>query len=365
MGGNESTPAPTPHQKGATVSSVHVMSLTNQQPEFENEGGTIQSLDSTNWPLLNGQKLSLRRLLLNPSAVREPHWHVDANELAYCVSGEALVTLFVNGSKTDSFTVTAGQMYFVPGGALHSIDNVGSTVAEFIVGFTDANPQEFGIADSFTAFSDAVLGNTYSVPADTFTPLRTATRPGKISIRTQPTDVPHSALRTSQYRFDVDAMTPPVNSPSGSARTARKQFWPILEGISMYSLDVTDDGMREPHWHPVTTEMGYVHKGRARMTILNPGGAVDTYELEAGDVYIVPSAYPHHIEDIGDDDIHFCIFFDNVMPQDIGYRAAIGGWAPEVLQAAFGLDTDVFASLPFTAQDPLIVPRVNPVDPAN
>ena len=50
--------------------------------------------------------------------------------------------------------------------------------------------------------------------------------------------------------------------------------------------------MREPHWHPRTAEMGYVVKGRARMTVLSPGAKVDTYELGPGDMYFIPRAYP-------------------------------------------------------------------------
>ena len=30
----------------------------------------------------------------------------------------------------------------------------------------------------------------------------------------------------------------------------------------MYSLRVNENGMREPHWHPVTAEMGYVQPRR-------------------------------------------------------------------------------------------------------
>jgi hypothetical protein len=30
--------------------------------------------------------------------LREPHWHPNANELTYCLTGEALVTIFSNGS---------------------------------------------------------------------------------------------------------------------------------------------------------------------------------------------------------------------------------------------------------------------------
>jgi oxalate decarboxylase len=56
--------------------------------------------------------------------------------------------------------------------------------------------------------------------------------------------------------------------------------------------------MREPHWHPVTAEMGYVQHGDARMTVTNSDG------------YFIPRAYPHHVENIGTDEWHFLIFFD-------------------------------------------------------
>ncbi|PRC61111.1 cupin domain-containing protein, partial [Mycobacterium sp. ITM-2017-0098] len=46
------------------------------------------------------------------------------------------------------------------------------------------------------------------------------------------------------------------------------QFWPILTDMSMYSLRVAESGMREPHWHPVTAEMGYVHYGDAHPAAL-------------------------------------------------------------------------------------------------
>jgi hypothetical protein len=32
------------------------------------------------------------------------------------------------------------------------------------------------------------------------------------------------------------------------------------------------------------------------MTVLSPGAKVDTYELNSGDMYFIPRAYPHHID---------------------------------------------------------------------
>lgn len=51
--------------------------------------------------------------------------------------------------------------------------------------------------------------------------------------------------------------------------------------------------MRELHWHPETTEIGYVHKGEARISVMDPNGSVDAYYLKPGDVCFIPAAYPH------------------------------------------------------------------------
>jgi Cupin len=64
----------------------------------------------------------------------------------------------------------------------------------------------------------------------------------------------------------------------------------------MYSLRIREDGMREPHRHPITAEMGYVHSGSGRMTVMDPDGTLDTWYLKQSDVHFISRAYPHHIE---------------------------------------------------------------------
>ncbi|MCB5906156.1 cupin domain-containing protein [Streptomyces sp. SF28] len=132
----------------------------------------------------------------------------------------------------------------------------------------------------------------------------------------------------------------------------------------MYSLRVKENGMRSPHWHPVTAEMGYVAKGRARMRVLSPDVSLGEYELGPGDVYFVPRAYPHHIEVLGDEGFHFLIFFDQPTPGDVGYRATATAFSSEVLAATFDLPERELPQFPFTPQDPLIVSRRNPIGAA-
>jgi len=101
------------------------------------------------------------------------------------------------------------------------------------------------------------------------------------------------------------------------------------------------------------------------MTILDPDGSIDTYLIGPGDAYFIPAAYPHHIENVGAGTFHALIFFDRVEPGDVGYRSLINIYPRRVLAGAFGVAEADLPAFPFTEIDPLLVPRVNPVDPVH
>ncbi|MCV7150281.1 cupin domain-containing protein [Mycolicibacterium pyrenivorans] len=351
-----------------SMRSSHTASLLDGEIVEESALGSIRRITADNLPILKG--LSIKRVVLNPGAMRTPHWHANANELTYCISGTALVSILDDGSRFATFVVTAGQMFHAASGSLHHIENIGTDVAEFIIAFRDERPEDFGFGATLGAFSDAVLGNTYDLPASDMAKIRrdTSTLPPnppadrKLAARVGDPVVPTAAYFNDPHKFDIEAQAPGLNYVSGSARFARDQYWPALEDMSMYSLRVTEDGMREPHWHPVTAEMGYVQQGDARMTVMNPDGTLDTWTMTTGEMYFIPRAYPHHIENIGTDEWHFLIFFDQSFPADIGYRASASAYSREVLAAAFDTHIDDLPNFPFTPADPLIVKRTNPVD---
>lgn len=343
------------------AASRHVRSLWSATPVHEDALGTIRRLTADELPLL--ERLSIKRLLLAPGSIREPHWHANANELGYVVAGSVLITIVDNADAISTVRVTAGQMFHINSGALHAIENVGDGEAELIIVFSHERPQDFSLHAAFGAMSNAVLGNTYDLASDAFAHLKRDTTSPYLVQRAGPAVVPDGADRADPHRFDIEAQSPPVDFAYGQARVSRTQFWPALRNLSMYSLRIADDGMREPHWHPDTAELGYVHRGHARMSILDPDGSVDTYLLQPGDVYFIPRAYPHQIEALGED-IHFLVFFDQPTPGDVGYRLAASAFLPGVLAATFGVEAADLPAFPKVVEDPLIVKRMNPVDPA-
>ncbi len=340
------------------TTSRHVRSLLQGDLVHDSALGSVRRLTADEFPLL--QRLSIKRLCLQPGALREPHWHANASELGYVIAGQLLLTVVDNADGVSRFRVGPGQMFHIDSGALHAIENIGEDEAELIIAFSHERPEDFSLRGAFAAMSDGVLGNTYDLPAQAFAERQRDTGTAYLLRRPGPAQVPADAGRKDPHRFDIEAQSPPVDFPYGQARVSRTQFWPALKHLSMYSLQIPDTGMREPHWHPDTAEMGYVHRGRARMTILDPDGSTDTYTLEAGDVYFIPRAYPHQIEVLGED-IHFLVFFDQPTPGDIGYRLAGSAFDPPVLAATLGVAAGQAPALPFTAADPLIVAKRNPV----
>jgi oxalate decarboxylase len=344
----------------------HKYNLRGAKPVFASEDGAFTKVTKKDFPIL--KNLSMERMVLAPGATREPHWHVNANELTYLLQGKVHVSVLDSGTKMATFTMDAGEMFHIEAGSLHVFENVGDEDAELIICFRHEEPEDFFLGASSGAFTDAVMANTYDADEQVFKDIPRTTQPRHIfkrdpSSKPGKATIPYTARFPDSHRFDIEGQQPPTAAPGvGSARKARSQFWPALKNMAMYSLTVEDSGMREPHWHPDTVEMGYVHTGRARMSVMDPDGSVDTYYLEPGECYFLPAAYPHQIESL-ESDIHFLIFFDNPMPKDVGFRSA-GVAIPRALMAAtFGTSEKGLPGFPFEAEDPLLVAKKNSIDP--
>ncbi|RYG37568.1 cupin domain-containing protein [bacterium] len=342
--------------------SEHIASVTDKAPAFRNSSGSISRMESRDLPVM--KRLSLRRLLLAPQGVREPHWHANAHELGYCLRGRHRVTIAGSHNLHSSFTLSAGEAFFVPSGALHHIENIGDVEGEMILGFSSERTEDFGLSGTLGSFTDAVLGNSLDLPASDFADLKRTPHDTCIGGRAGKASAEGGEEPPSPYKLSVAGMVPQIQNTGGAARTAQSATWPILKDLAMFSLQITDTGMREIHWHPETAEMGYVTGGVGRMTILSPGGSTDTYEMRSGDVYFIPRAYPHHIENVGAGDLTLLVFFDQSTPGDIGVQGVAGAYSTEVLAATFGVEPSAIPAFPTVDADPLIVPRVNPIDPS-
>lgn len=337
--------------------SIHSVSLNKLTPGDHTPFGIRRRLNKTNWPIL--QDLAIYQITIEPRCFREPHWHPNCNELGYCLNGAGLVTIFSSGNLHDTFVVEKGDLFFVPSGSIHSIENVGEERAEFVLAFTNEDPEEFGISGSVGCMSLEVLGNTWGRKAKELNAVTRSLEDAVFARSTAAAEI--SATVANHYKFQLESLPPTIMNEFGFLKAARKDTWPVLRNIAMYSLQIHGNGMREPHWHPECAEMGYVLRGCARMTIKNPGKAADTYRLEPGDVYFIPPAYPHHIENLTDDGLHLLIFFSNPEVPDIGYTGAIPAFPFHLIESVLGVKDGHIPCPPDLLADALIVEKINSV----
>lgn len=340
--------------------SKHLLKLNDLPPQDQHDGGWRIKATKKEFPVLKG--MSFYKLHLNPNGIREPHWHANSTELGCVIQGEVLVTIFGPKNKRESFLVKEGEVFFIPSGSLHGIENKSLGHAELILQFSNEEPEDFGLSSTFGIFTDAVLGNTWGKKKSDFAVFKRSLSPTFASLSKEKDQISKEALYVSPNHYALNKASPLVNCKGGNVRVARQDAWPILQLQAMYALELTGVGMREPHWHPETAELGYVKEGQGRMSILSPDGTIDSYEMGEGDIYFIPKAYPHHIENLLETSLKICIFFDQAMPRDIGLTASVKSFSNNVLDSTLDVPCNFFESLPSFYEDLLIVTKINPVD---
>jgi oxalate decarboxylase len=99
-------------------------------PTVQNKSGSVRVVDSGNFPVANEIAATLVEIL--PGEMRELHWHPNANEWQYYLSGEGRMTVFASGTNARTFDYRAGDVGYVPLSMGHYIENTGTVPLRFL-----------------------------------------------------------------------------------------------------------------------------------------------------------------------------------------------------------------------------------------
>jgi oxalate decarboxylase len=101
----------------------------SEQPATHYDGGSVKTVDIRQFPETTLSSLVIE---IEPGAMRELHWHPDADEWQYYLEGEARMTVFDATSKARTFNYAAGDVGFVSRTLGHYIENIGDTTVRVI-----------------------------------------------------------------------------------------------------------------------------------------------------------------------------------------------------------------------------------------
>lgn len=332
--------------------SSHCFRFSALTPQISRTGGSRTCVRADQFPAL--KRFSLSMLNLEPKAVREPHWHSNANELSYCLQGKGLMTIFGPHNDHQTFTIDPGEIVYVPRNSLHHIENTGSTPLKMLVSFDHESADSNEISSGIQANSPEILGSLFKYPPTFFQPLQKKNEPAYITLQNQPTQPPFSSI-PSPYKYNLESSTPALQTSGGWVKISQPLLLPKLNGLAVYSLSLKEKGIREPHWHPNCAELNYVQSGHVRVSLMFPGGGHETFDIGPGDISYIPEGYLHNIENIGDTEAHLIVFFNNEVPQDIGLSGALGAYSNEVIASLFEISADYFENFPKYQKNLMIV----------
>lgn len=121
----------------------YTFKASTMTPTFSSEKGNVKIIDQKLFPV--SKKISGGIVTLKPGAMRQLHWHPNASEWQFWISGQGRMTVF--NAKEDARTMDfrANDVGFVPAMAGHYIENTGSEDLVFLELFPSGDFQEISL----------------------------------------------------------------------------------------------------------------------------------------------------------------------------------------------------------------------------
>lgn len=93
-------------------------------------GGQVRITDSRNFPI--SKTVSAAHAIIEPGAIREMHWHPNADEWSFFIRGRARVTIFAAEGSARTFDYLPGDVGVIPRNMGHFVENIGDEPIEML-----------------------------------------------------------------------------------------------------------------------------------------------------------------------------------------------------------------------------------------
>jgi oxalate decarboxylase len=122
---------------------THKFRLMAQAPRVF-PGGTLRVVSAKEFPISTTMTGAL--MTLEPGALRELHWHPNADEWQYFIQGQARMGVFGSSGRARALDFAPGEVGYVPRGYGHYIENTGAEELRVLVLFNSGTYEEIALA---------------------------------------------------------------------------------------------------------------------------------------------------------------------------------------------------------------------------
>jgi oxalate decarboxylase len=319
--------------------SKHFINLDPSKPQTVYPGGSRTAVTCDEISTLVNISFSIMKL--NKGGCHEALWHPNAHKIGYCQEGSALISAMTPTSQ-ETFTITEGDIFYVPKGYVYYIANAGEKECVLAFGLSHEKPDELTLSKAILSLPDSVFAATFKTSPSFFEGLKKNRKEkfvSNVSLPKLPSNI------SSRFKFNIKTRKALLNTKWGYLKAATKPNLPILEDLAILGFGLNAKGVVEPHWHTNAGELVYIVSGRARMTVLAPDGSVDVGELKGPAVGFAPASHFHSIENIGNENVEVIAFFSHAEPNYIGIGESLHLVPNELLAETFNVSPNYFDEL--------------------
>lgn len=333
------------------MTSKFFFSLDFIKPQKSSIAGSLTHVTSAETPgLVN---ISFANLILKRRGSLAPIWHPNAHKIGYCIEGNVLVSIRTP-IRDETFTVQKGEIFFIPQGYIHHIENINESDSVVSFALSHSNPETMQLSKAVCSISDSVFNSTFNTQNGFVDGLKKVV--DEELIKTLPPLNRVMGTIASVYKFDIEDSKKAVFTHGGYVQLGTKANLPVLQGLGILGFGLNPKGIVEPHWHTNAGELVYIVKGQTRITVLSPDGNVDVLEVNAGEGAFAPASYFHNIENIGSGEVEVVAFFSHNDPDYIGIAEVVGSYSNELLTSVFNTTPNYWDALKKTEEPLVIVP---------
>jgi oxalate decarboxylase len=120
-----------------------------QQPVSKRtKGGEVRIIDSSKFKI--STTIAAAIVTVHPGGIRELHWHPNADEWQYYISGAGRMTVFATGGRARTMDFQAGDVGYIQKTLPHYIENTGNTDLKFLEMFKSSFYQDLALSEWLT-----------------------------------------------------------------------------------------------------------------------------------------------------------------------------------------------------------------------
>jgi oxalate decarboxylase len=117
-------------------------------PTRRTKGGEVRVVDSSTFKAAT--TIAMAMVTVHPGGLRELHWHPNADEWQYYISGKGRMTVVSTGNRARTMDFQAGDVGYVEKTLLHYIENIGDTDLVFLEMFKSSFYQDLSLSEWLT-----------------------------------------------------------------------------------------------------------------------------------------------------------------------------------------------------------------------